>query len=244
MGGDAAWDIGLAHPDLWAGVIPITAESGRFCRLLSGERPATCPSTSSAASWTAAAWPRTPATWTNISRGGYNTTVVEYLGRGHEHFSDEQLRLFDWMGRFHRDFFPREFDCKTMRQWDNFFWWVGTGRDAAGHHGRSRRLAAPPRHAARRSDRKNHRRQQPVDRRTKTAKLTVWLSPEMVDFKRPITIVWQRPQGDRHCSNLGPIWKSCLEDLRARGDRQHPFWANRVIHGSGDCTKGRSHGMS
>ena len=22
MGGDAAWDIGLAHPDLWAGVIP------------------------------------------------------------------------------------------------------------------------------------------------------------------------------------------------------------------------------
>ena len=23
MGGDAAWDIGLAHPDLWAGVIPI-----------------------------------------------------------------------------------------------------------------------------------------------------------------------------------------------------------------------------
>ena len=25
MGGDAAWDIAIAHPDLWAGVIPIVA---------------------------------------------------------------------------------------------------------------------------------------------------------------------------------------------------------------------------
>ena len=31
IGGDAAWDIGLAHPDLWAGVIPIVAQSDRYC---------------------------------------------------------------------------------------------------------------------------------------------------------------------------------------------------------------------
>ncbi len=29
MGGDAAWDIGLAHPDVWAGVIPIVAVAVR-----------------------------------------------------------------------------------------------------------------------------------------------------------------------------------------------------------------------
>ncbi len=33
MGGDAAWDIGLAHPDLWAGVIPIVATAGKFVNL-------------------------------------------------------------------------------------------------------------------------------------------------------------------------------------------------------------------
>ncbi len=33
MGGDAAWDLGLAHPDLWAGVIPIVAQSDRYCAL-------------------------------------------------------------------------------------------------------------------------------------------------------------------------------------------------------------------
>ena len=57
-------------------------------------------------------------------RYGYNATVVEYRGRGHEDFYDEILHIFDWMGRFHRNFFPREFTCETMRSWDNFFWWV------------------------------------------------------------------------------------------------------------------------
>ena len=51
MGGDAAWDIGLAHPDLWAGVIPIVAQSDRYCALY-WENAATCPSTSWPANWT------------------------------------------------------------------------------------------------------------------------------------------------------------------------------------------------
>ena len=32
VGGDAAWDIGLAHPDLWAGVIPICATLANMSR--------------------------------------------------------------------------------------------------------------------------------------------------------------------------------------------------------------------
>ena len=30
MGGDAAWDIGLAHPDLWAGVLPVVATADKY----------------------------------------------------------------------------------------------------------------------------------------------------------------------------------------------------------------------
>ncbi len=29
-------------------------------------------------------------------------TLVQYLGRGHENFSDETIRLFDWMGKKNR----------------------------------------------------------------------------------------------------------------------------------------------
>jgi len=35
---------------------------------------------------------------------GFDLTYVEYRGRGHEHFSDEILRIFDWMGRKRRTF--------------------------------------------------------------------------------------------------------------------------------------------
>ena len=30
MGGDAVWDISLAHPDLWAGVIPFVSSSDKY----------------------------------------------------------------------------------------------------------------------------------------------------------------------------------------------------------------------
>ena len=38
MGGDAAWDIALAHPDLWAGAIPLVATTGKSISTPS-ERP-------------------------------------------------------------------------------------------------------------------------------------------------------------------------------------------------------------
>ena len=81
-----------------------------------------------------------------LPQNGFNTTVVEYLGRGHEHFYDEHLRLFDWMGRFHRNFFPREFTCSTMRPWDNYFWWVEVRGLPPGADGRAGRLAAAAQH--------------------------------------------------------------------------------------------------
>ena len=52
-----------------------------------------------------------------------NFTLVEFQGRGHEHFSDEILRLFDWMGRLKRDF-ARKSSPAIDAPWDNFFWWV------------------------------------------------------------------------------------------------------------------------
>ena len=104
IGGDAAWDIGLAHPDLWAGVIPIVAvadkyvkqywREGKFVPLyviegeMDGDKIA-----------------RMAELFDHcLTTAGMNFTLVEFQGRGHEHFSDEVLRLFDWMGRLKRNF--------------------------------------------------------------------------------------------------------------------------------------------
>ena len=124
MGGDAAWDIGLAHPDLWAGVIPIVAsadkyvkhywEEGKFVPLyvveggMDGDKIA-----------------RNSELFDKyLTHAGFNFTLVEFQGRGHEHFSDEILNIFDWMGHLKRDFARKTFTGYTMRPWDNFFWWV------------------------------------------------------------------------------------------------------------------------
>jgi len=51
----------------------------------------------------------------------FDCTVVEFEGRGHEHFSDEILHLFDWMGRKQRNFFPKQIDVVSNRPSDNYF---------------------------------------------------------------------------------------------------------------------------
>ncbi len=55
-------------------------------------------------------------------------------------------------------------------------------------------------------------------------KLTVWLSPEIVDFARPITVT----QGSTRLTPSNAVHPDplvLLEDARTRADRKHPFWA-------------------
>jgi hypothetical protein len=51
----------------------------------------------------------------------------------------------------------------------------------------------------------------------------IWLSPEFVDFTAPLTITLdgRKLAGDVPTADVDLL----LEDLRRRGDRQHPFWA-------------------
>ena len=153
---------------------------------------------------------------------GFDTTYVEYRGRGHEHFSDELLRIFDWMAIKQRTFFPRSIDVVTLRPWDRFFWWL----EMAGAPEKTVVLPAqwPPPAGFR-----------PFSIEAKTTpgnsvavhcgaeRVRVWLSPELVDFERPITVTLDGRKLTRE--GVDPDIDVLLEDLRLRGDRQHPFWA-------------------
>jgi hypothetical protein len=139
----------------------------------------------------------------------FDCTVVEYEGRGHENFSDEILRLFDWMGRKHRNFFPRQFTAVTNRAFDNYFWWL----ELRNFQPSEKTLQVESNLTANNG----------VSIRT-GGKLTVWLSPEMVDFSRPI-IISQNGSRLGSPSSIGPDVTVLLEDVRSRGDRHHPFWA-------------------
>jgi predicted esterase len=222
IGGDAAWDIALAHPDLWAGLIPIVANADRYIRkytdngrtlpmyFVGGERD---------------------GGWLNdngaefdryLRRSKYDITVVQYLGRGHEHFQDEIQRIFEWMelSSHRRNFMRREIEALTMRPWDNYFWWL--------------EIDDIPKRAIAIPEEGQDRKVNPI--RTKAVVLesnrikvsaasgrgTVWLSPEMLSFEREIVVsVDGRELRDEIAADIQTI----LEDVRTRGDRQHPFWA-------------------
>jgi len=220
-GGDAAWDIGLAHPDLWAGVIPIVAESDRYCALywqnaeyvpfyvVSGEFDNDKPL-------------RNARDLDRYLKRSFDTTVVEFLGRGHEHFSDEIQNLFDWMGRRQRQFFRREFTCRAMRPWDNFFWWLEVD-------GLPERTVVLP------SEWPPSRGLRPMQVEAKVTpgnalrvragaeRVTVWLLPELIELGDELDITINgarlRPPDTTVEADLTVL----LEDVRTRGDRQHPF---------------------
>jgi len=223
FGGDAAWDIGLGHPDLWAGVIPIVAKADKYCALY-WENAALLPFYFVCGEMDSSRMLANSRDWDRYMRKGYNVTVVEYQGRGHENFSDEILRLFDWMGRLRRNFAPKDFSVVTMRPWDNFFWWVEL-----------RQL--PPRAMIVPEDWPPPRGSQPVHTngtvtrtnglllQTGAGQMTVWLSPDVLDLSRRFTITINGGHLNTSDASLTGDLAVLLEDARTRGDRQHPFWS-------------------
>jgi len=228
IGGDAAWDIALAHPDLWAGVIAMNATARKYVTrywenanrvpwyFVFGELDVTSSGTRIVDN--AIDLDR----YLTRSSGGYDVTVVEYRGRGAEHFVDEIQEIFTWMtlpGR-RREFFPREFTSVSMRPWDRFFWWIEMDKIA------DRFVVLPSQWPDPRARPATlEARALPNNRLTvKTAAdaVTVWLSPELVDFNRPIAVVIN---GREIKGDIRPDPAVLLEDARVRADRQHPFWA-------------------
>jgi len=222
MGGDAAWDIALAHPDLWAGVIPISALADRYCSLY-WENAKYLPFYVILGELDGAKLTKNARDLDRYFKHGYNATVIEYEGRGHDDFHEEILKIFDWMGRFRRDFFPREFTCSTMRLWDSFFWWVEL--DGMPPKSLVDPTQWPPPSGTRPLQVSGSITNNNIYIRTGSSQVSLWLSPKMIDFDRQINIVVNGQRVNNQEPFFKPDLNIILEDVRTRGDRQHPFWS-------------------
>ena len=126
MGADAAFDLGMSHPDEFAGVIPIggsclhypnvTFENGRYTawhvvgRGFNGEQRDNS----------------NDAVFDNIFKRGaqFDFMLVEYLGRGLDGYLEEIPKLFDWMDLHRRAAVPSGVRVETLRKTDNRFFWL------------------------------------------------------------------------------------------------------------------------
>jgi pimeloyl-ACP methyl ester carboxylesterase len=237
VGGNAAWDLALAHPDVWAGCMPFLALGDRFVTRYSANA-GYLPWYFIGGELDGDKMSQNSREYDRYLRPTSDATVVEFQGRGYEPFNDELQRLFDWMGRRHREG-VKNFKCATMRPWDNFFWWL----EVNGMPEKSMIAPAnwPPPRTARpflvRGEVAVGNKLQVFEQAAQTI---VWLSPDIVDFDQPLTVELNGRKITPANKPVSADLSVLLEDTRARADRLHPFWARVVAKGeaAGAARKG------
>lgn len=228
-GGDAAWDIGLAHPDLWAGVIPIGGKANRYPYYLR-KNAEFVP--------IYAVNGELDGGKTAISRGvldpgmnqshPFDLTCVVFRGRGNESFSDELIRIFEWMSSRSRDFFPKgKRTVYSMRPWDNSFWLA----EFEAFPPKSVVLPfdwtagkLPPKYSPAKTEFLKIA-ENSIKIVSTADHCRVYLAPEAVNFDQRIEVMFNGKRISPTNGIILPSIEVLLEDVRTRSDRLHPFQA-------------------
>jgi hypothetical protein len=229
-GGDAAFDIGNAHPDLFAGVIPITGQIQNLTVKIwrNGRR---LPWYIVSGQLDRDVFERNALQINRMMIGHYEVLLSEFIGRGYESFYEEIHHLFDWMDLQERSPTPAAFAMSTVRPNNNrFFWLKANTLGAAGQpRGQVQNFPAAVMNPKTRAkiisgsildgaaDRTT------IAIRSPARTNTIWLTPDMIDFgvRLQIRIGSRRVFNDFVESSV----EHMLDDLRLRGDRQRVYHA-------------------
>ncbi|MGL6196728.1 MAG: hypothetical protein ACRC2T_18105 [Thermoguttaceae bacterium] len=231
MGGSAAWDIALAHPDLWAGVIPICAssngvidsykENAKYVPFyyIGGELEFDTTGNGFGSKLTI-----NGKSFNHYLNSGYNATVVLFLGRGPEAYQEEQFELFAWMKRNKREI-PTDFTVKSVRPLNNFyfFWNIDYPVLPDESTWSASRGSLPMIETNSRFIERNNK----LKVTTKGASGVspkIFLTPEMISFDQRVDIEVNDKKYQPRGGFLEPDLTVMLEDARTRRDRLHPFW--------------------
>ncbi len=219
-GADAAFDIGMSHPDLFAGVMPIAGKTSAF-NLHYWQNAKDLPFYIVGGELDRDTLEHNSLVVNRMMRYGYDVIYAEYKGRGYESYYEEIHNLFNWMELQKRLKYPKELEEKILRPIDNRFYWVRTEAFPA-------QIMRPIPYTG------NQRlRARPVSLKV-SIKLgnviyvssggkinTLWLNPELVDFDKRLEV---RIDGQRKFNDfLRPDMKAMLDDFKNRGDRQKLF---------------------
>ncbi len=223
LGGQMAWDFGLGHPDLFAGVLAISGLPAKYVLaykahakrvpfyIVMGELA-----------------PATRETFDMVKEHmitrSYDATFVEHFRRGQEDFPEEAPSAFDWMAPRRRDPYPKKFDVVTARECDDRFYGVvvrelapglAPAPEAVDVFGKGLRPATIGMTS---SNLSNLIRLTTVGVR----RLDLWVGPNLLDFSKKIEV---KVNNKRAFHGLvKPDFEPLLEDLRLRGDREQIYW--------------------
>ncbi len=240
VGANLAYDIGLAHPEHFAGVIPVGGHIEKFAKI-HATRDRNVPLSIYAVFGEADRQTQLKnlQIWNSMlfSARSSNLILVEYIGRlANETFPDDIESMFSWM-QFQRRRRPDragfEFSVESLRPWDNYYWFIEldgfprmnvmwpemwtdgklkplTIKGELKPEGEVNHFVVKPAKAGR--------------------SMTLWLSDEFVNFEKEVKITGR---GRKFEEAVTPSTQVMLEDARTRCDRLHPYWARL------DCIDGK-----
>lgn len=223
MGGDAAWDMGLSHPHLFAGVIPINGAVDRHAKYYmdNGRQLPLYPVNGELDHDLMV---RNGAPLMHMMQQRFDLLYTEYTGAGPEPFYSEIHSLFDWMARQRRLAPPKQISAKTLRETDNRFYWLEfsgipdnlKGIDWGKDNQRAARAMSvtaniTPGNTVRVVSGAGHHR--------------IWIArgEGLVDFEKRVKV--EINGRSRWNDFIRPDVGAMLEHVRLHGDRQQLYWA-------------------
>jgi len=223
QGGIMAFDVGLSHPDQFAGVMPMAATPMYFAPrywpnaqylpfyIVNGEKTAGATATK--------------AMYKDWNRNHYPSFFVEYKGRLAEWFGAEQPVILDWMNRKTRLHPTKEVgrpgeEFKTQRTTDNQFYWIGTDAILPAHlNSAAKWMSNSPATLAAGVYNDNTI----IIKTAGVRSVTLWFGPKLIEYKDKVTI---RLNGDAPFTKMiTPSLETLLETLYQTGDRQQLYFA-------------------
>jgi len=223
-GADAAWDVGLAHPDLFAGVVAVSGFPAKYAYKYKVNADKV-PLYVAIGEFAPAAREVVFDQYLKpMIENVQDVTYVDYLKRGLEELPEEVPSFFDWTDRRHRDPAPRTFDAATARDGDARFFGVvvqdiapgrSTAPEAADPLGKNLKPATIKMRSSATGNLLNITT-------SGISRLDVWVSPRLIDFKKKMEVRLNEKPLFRGLAKLelAPM----LEDLRIRGDRQQIYY--------------------
>jgi pimeloyl-ACP methyl ester carboxylesterase len=228
-GANMAMDVGLSHPDLFAGVIPICPVpkwNGMFMYYWqNGYKLPFYAVTGESAGDSITNLKRVYDGW---MQAGYPAMMTVYKGRGVEWYSAETPVFFEWMARKTRAHPAATLSgvnavvrkpWMTQRETDNHFYWLQVDEIAPANLQRANGGNIP---AELSGDIRGNNDIVVTSRGVK--KLTLWLSSDLIDWSKPVRVRVNGGIPPGYMPKvLQPSLDVLLEDYYDRGDRRMLF---------------------
>ena len=217
LGGMVAWDLGMGHPDEFAGLIPFAAAPLFYCERYVPNLTY-LPVYNVEGSLNGANPQVTQAQFIRYFAEGFNAIYVEYPGRGREMFSAEIPTIFRWMKLKRREVAPTQFEAVSARHCDRRFYWL----QADSFHQRAT-VAPQLFHKSRFRPAEMKGRvtddNQIIIRTNGLEALTVLVPPKLVHLDDP-TLSIRANSRILHRGALVPDIETMISELRRTGDRK------------------------